>query len=700
MADKTLGDRLGDRARERRKMYADILASKQDDYSKTLQLVGRVGAGYINDVTGEGIGSVYRANKEAQKLDLPIMNPLGYALDKLGSGAESVMGSVAKTETAQKLGKALGDFKQNHPTAYGNVASGLNIAGLIPVGKATQGVGKAVDTAGDVVNASAKNSIINKALKKAPDVFMPTVTDDVIKNATQQGLNVPKTGMINKLLGNRQILPDARQKQMLSVAEDYIKSGELNVNQNVADLANQSKNLLAKEANQTKASLRAYGSNLSGQEIFQDASDRMAQSVRDLIDSDFIGGDRDLSNLVQDIYATAVNRITKKTATIDALSPADILEARKELDNLIKLKFGQSSLSPDVKRKIQNEVASKMRDALNQTVINTSPIGNEVKDSLARQSSLYMISDNLADKSADAFGGVIDRAAKGTGKAIWLKRAAQGAGATALLGGTAMAVSVPAALGLAATYGAGKALVSPTARKVLGSGLNVAGKTLSGVGGLAPSGVIPNAIGAGAIASNAMQNEAFTSQKPDFKMDDFIPDEQPATQFNMDDFVPDETPAPQSSAQPSNLLNKISMAESSGNPNAQSPTSSASGLYQFTDSTWNSVVDKFGKNHGITRAMKNDPQAQAIMMDYLLKDNARILQDKGIEPSDENLYFAHFMGAPAASKAISKLGTNVSASRLFPDAAKSNQAIFFDKAGNPRTIEQVYDIVTSKVRGA
>jgi hypothetical protein len=394
------------------------------------------------------------------------------------------------------------------------------------------------------------------------------------------------------------------------------------------------------------------------------------------------------------------------------LSPADVLEARKELDNLIKIKFGQSALSPDVRAKIQNEVASKMRSALNETVINTSPIGKEVRDSLARQSSLYDITENISTKAADEFGGLPQRFLGDTSTGVRVKRLAQGVGATALVGGAAMAGLLPEAAVVAGLYGAGKAAVSPTVRKAVGTGLNVAGKTLSGVGSLAPSGIVPNAIGAGAIAGNAIQNEAFTPQEANLSQ--YLNDPEIQSILNegqqeedINKYLNDPEiqnilngVEPQSSAQPSNLLDKISMAESSGNPNAQSPTSSASGLYQFTDDTWNSVVDKFGKNYGITRAMKNDPQAQATMMNYLLQDNARILQNKGIQPTDENLYFAHFMGAPAASKAISKLGTGVSAARLFPAAAKANQTIFFDKSGNPRTIEQVYDIVTSKVRGA
>lgn len=144
------------------------------------------------------------------------------------------------------------------------------------------------------------------------------------------------------------------------------------------------------------------------------------------------------------------------------------------------------------------------------------------------------------------------------------------------------------------------------------------------------------------------------------------------------------------------LMGQIKKAESGGNPNAKNPLSSASGLYQFTDSTWKSAVDKWGRRAGIKYSDKANPQAQEAMMSALTQDNARILQNKGIEPSDGNLYFAHFMGAPAASKAISLLGKNAVAARSFPDAAKANPTVFFE-GKRPRTVDEVYQLITSKV---
>lgn len=175
----------------------------------------------------------------------------------------------------------------------------------------------------------------------------------------------------------------------------------------------------------------------------------------------------------------------------------------------------------------------------------------------------------------------------------------------------------------------------------------------------------------------------------------------PPSPLSFDDLIPQQMlqvePLSLQTQEPSSLMGKISSAESSNNPNAKNPLSSASGLYQFTDATWKSAVDKWGRKYGIKYSDKNNLDAQAAMMNYLLQDNARILKNKGIEATDANLYFAHFLGAPAATKAINMLGNNAIAARSFPKAASANPTIFFDKQGNPRTIDEVYKIITSKV---
>jgi hypothetical protein len=144
-------------------------------------------------------------------------------------------------------------------------------------------------------------------------------------------------------------------------------------------------------------------------------------------------------------------------------------------------------------------------------------------------------------------------------------------------------------------------------------------------------------------------------------------------------------------------LDNIKMAESGGDPSAQNPNSTASGLYQFTDQTWKDTVAKYGAEDGVTADMKNNPEAQEKMVRRLAADNANILTrqlDK--EPSVGDMYAAHFLGANDAVKLIKWQGSRQIAANLFPKAAQANKSIFYDR-GRPRTVEEVYQTLSSKV---
>lgn len=164
----------------------------------------------------------------------------------------------------------------------------------------------------------------------------------------------------------------------------------------------------------------------------------------------------------------------------------------------------------------------------------------------------------------------------------------------------------------------------------------------------------------------------------------------PALDFN--DLIPQ---------QGASLMESIKQAESGGNPNAQNPRSSASGLYQFTDSTWRSAVDKWGNKYGITLEDKNNPQAQELLAQELTADNARILTDKiGRSPTDGDIYIAHVFGANTGAKIINSIGSNRPAFLLArPADVQANKSIFFKdgKINQPRTAEEVYALLASKV---
>jgi hypothetical protein len=165
-------------------------------------------------------------------------------------------------------------------------------------------------------------------------------------------------------------------------------------------------------------------------------------------------------------------------------------------------------------------------------------------------------------------------------------------------------------------------------------------------------------------------------------------------------------------------------AESGLNPSAKAKTSSAGGLFQFIDRTWLSTLKQSGPSLGYGRfanaitqnangrfevadpamreqisALRQDPAANAAMAGAFTRQNAgRLAQTLGRQPTDGELYMAHFMGANGASRLISLAGSNpkASAAGSFPKAAAANPSIFYDRTGNARTADQVYAVLTGR----
>lgn len=150
-------------------------------------------------------------------------------------------------------------------------------------------------------------------------------------------------------------------------------------------------------------------------------------------------------------------------------------------------------------------------------------------------------------------------------------------------------------------------------------------------------------------------------------------------------------------------ISRTRARESNGNPTATNPNSSAAGLYQATGGTWNDIAQKY-PDLGLTPAPRLangkygiggrfDPEQQEKFMQVFTRDNAQALQRGGFQPTDTNLYAAHFLGAGDANNFLSALQqdpTVTAASVVQPKSVSSNRSIFFDRDGRPRTVAEVY----------
>ncbi len=164
------------------------------------------------------------------------------------------------------------------------------------------------------------------------------------------------------------------------------------------------------------------------------------------------------------------------------------------------------------------------------------------------------------------------------------------------------------------------------------------------------------------------------------------------------------------------LLSKA-YKESSFRKDVQASTSSASGLFQFIKSTWMSMVKTYGHECGLGKhkaalqqgkcspelqhqilALRNDPKLSSFMAAKLTQENTSILKQKiGREPTNKELYLAHFMGPSSAGKFINHLQKTPSSIPCsdFKQCALANQGVFKNASGGDRSYKEVFERLTS-----
>jgi hypothetical protein len=102
---------------------------------------------------------------------------------------------------------------------------------------------------------------------------------------------------------------------------------------------------------------------------------------------------------------------------------------------------------------------------------------------------------------------------------------------------------------------------------------------------------------------------------------------------------------------PQGYLDAIRSAESGGDDSARNSKSSATGRYQFIESTWADLMQKH-PDLGLTVDGRLDPAQQERAIRAFTADNARVLANAGIPSTGGNLYAAHFLGAGDATRVL------------------------------------------------
>ncbi len=158
--------------------------------------------------------------------------------------------------------------------------------------------------------------------------------------------------------------------------------------------------------------------------------------------------------------------------------------------------------------------------------------------------------------------------------------------------------------------------------------------------------------------------------------------------------------------------------ESGFRVDAKASGSSATGLFRFINSTWLSLVQRFGEKYGVgdlARQIATDSTGQANVADpavrerilglrkdaslsaalaaeYARANKGEIERALGHPAGNAGLYLAHFLGAAGATallKAVTQNGDALGAA-LLPSTAAANRAVFFDAAGRARSVAEIY----------
>lgn len=158
--------------------------------------------------------------------------------------------------------------------------------------------------------------------------------------------------------------------------------------------------------------------------------------------------------------------------------------------------------------------------------------------------------------------------------------------------------------------------------------------------------------------------------------------------------------------------------ESGLDPTAKAATSSATGLYQFTNQTWLRMVKAHGDDYGLQAlaskitiadngvahvtdaesrqkilALRNDPALSAVMAAEFTQENKAALQENvGGKIGATELYLAHFLGSGGASQFLNALHSDptAKAAAILPEAAASNRSVFYGHDGQPKSVAQIY----------
>lgn len=445
-------ERVNEGLDERREEFGEIIEARasgeQGVLETALQITGKGIIGPIFDVVGEGLVSAFRALPDS--IEQPLREEASTLLD-------SEIGQMG-LRALQEGGESYSAFAEENPRAARNIESVVNTAlAFMPVGSSVGAGEKTTRTSfvtkiGEAIKAKGVAQNAQKKLDFVQDLILPKQT---AKARADQVARTTEEGVLN----TKKVQPSIAESKMIdevSKIEGVASNKSLQANFNVIQQANRAeaealKKMLAKNdvifpRKEFKAAIKAVRENLKNNPL-----------------------------IVGDAAKTA-DKIIKKFDQIllqNKSTGSGLLQARKQLDDFVRSQKGDKAFDPSMENALSIAVR-EIRQTTNDFLA-TKAKDVPVKESLAKQSSLFRAMDNIAPKAADEAGNAISRAIQKLESKIPLKGQLASDLALIGLGGSSIAAIItnPALVGTALLGAASlKGAKSAGAKKFVGNLIN------------------------------------------------------------------------------------------------------------------------------------------------------------------------------------------------------------------------------------
>lgn len=154
------------------------------------------------------------------------------------------------------------------------------------------------------------------------------------------------------------------------------------------------------------------------------------------------------------------------------------------------------------------------------------------------------------------------------------------------------------------------------------------------------------------------------------------------------------------------MMKIIAYLETSLGKNMGSEDSMARGLFQFTQRTWNSIIQKYGEAYGLNiHSSIDDLYCNSVAAGLLILDNVQTFMNYGMTFEDANdpfrIYMAHFVGPWYASMFFKNMvdSSTQMVKYFFPENIIKHNPSVFGKDGE-KTVSDVVESINNRIRKA